>query len=126
MVTTTNLGVAEALELDRFTRQQKHLLALAQDKPTLLITDTNEIKDVRDWEHQYPESWLLIEITKDDFHGDCYGKLLAIAENAVEFKELKDHLRERGISTLTTYGISLETDDMPAIIPAFVVIDNWE
>ena len=75
--------------------------------------NSEQIKAIAEWEAAYPETWLLIEVTREDFSQVYEGKLLALAESPVEFIELKKSLRQQKIVNLTTRG---ETQgEQPAI-----------
>lgn len=82
--------------------------ALTIETPTLQLVNANQIQSIEEWEASYPEKWLLIEVTREDFSQVYEGKLLAVAENAVEFIELKKVLKQKHIVNLTTHGISSE------------------
>ena len=122
MATIANLSIIDATEQNRFTREQEQLLDLMRRKPTLRVVRAPEIKNVIEWESEHPEHWLLIEITQDDIHGDCFGKLVATAENAIEFRDLKQELSQTGINTFTTHGVSPHTADTPAVVTTFAVV----
>ena len=75
--------------------------------------NSEQIKSIADWETAYPETWLLIEVTREDFSQVYEGKLLALAEDPVEFIELKKSLKQQQIVNLTTRGVSAK--EQPAI-----------
>ena len=79
---------------------------LAEEKSTLQIFNSDQIKSISDWEISFPDIWMLIEVTREDFSQVYEGKLLAIAENPVEFSSLKQSLKRKQIVNLTTRGIS--------------------
>lgn len=86
---------------------------LALEKPTLQMVNANQSKPIEEWEAVYPELWLLIEVTREDFSQVYEGKLLAVAESPAEFIELKKSLRQQKIVNLTTRGDALS--EQPAI-----------
>ena len=75
---------------------------------------------IAEWQELYPERWLLIEVTKEDFSQIYEGKLIATAENSVEFL----HLDKTGLVTLTTYGATTNDDDVGIVATPFVVNDE--
>ena len=81
---------------------------------TLRRIDATESKPIRDWERQYADLWLFIEVTREDEWEVHEGKLVATAEDPFEFLELDHRYHERGIVTLETRGDYCEPQ------PAFV------
>jgi hypothetical protein len=79
---------------------------LAEEKSTLQIFNSDQVKSISDWENSFPDIWMLIEVTREDFSQVYEGKLLASAENPVEFSSLKQSLKQKQIVNLTTRGIS--------------------
>ena len=90
--------------------------------PTLQIIDSNEVRTIREWENSYPETWLFIEVTREDVWEVYEGKLAAIAEDPMEFLEIDQEYDQRGIVTLTTQGSS--KIEPPAVIPTFTVLHS--
>ena len=82
---------------------------LKTENTTLQLLSSEKIKSIDDWEKSYPNLWLLIEVTREDFSQVYEGKLLALSENPVEFLQLKKSLKAKQIVNLTTRGISSNT-----------------
>jgi hypothetical protein len=82
------------------------------EKPTLQMVNSQEIKTVEEWEELYPETWLLIEITKDDPWEGYEGKLVAAATDPMDLVETGMDYDKRKIVTLTTRGISYNQEPM--------------
>ena len=80
------------------------------EKSTLQIVNSQEIKPVEEWENLYPETWLLIEITKDDPWEGYEGKLVAAAADPMDLVETGMDYDKRRIVTLTTRGVSLNEE----------------
>src|SRR2546422_1732465 len=70
-------------EYDRYDAEMVRLRKIAEEKPTLRIVNSIEIKPIKEWEELYPELWLLIEVTREDVHQIYEGKLIATAENSI-------------------------------------------
>ena len=73
-------------------------------KATLQFINASSVKSISEWENSYPDLWLLIEVTREDFSQVYEGKLLAVAENSLEFASLKQSLKQKQIINLTTRG----------------------
>src|SRR2546427_12157846 len=56
------------------------------------------------WETQYPETWLLLEITEEDEGEPVRGVLLATADDPDEVQEIWRTYRNKGVLTMLTYG----------------------
>lgn len=80
------------------------------EKPTLQLVNAQEVKSVEEWEGLYPETWLLIEITKDNPWEGYEGRLIAAAADPMELVEIGIDYDKRKIVTLTTRGISLNEE----------------
>lgn len=87
------------------TERSSQMEPLAIEKPTLQLVNSKQIKAIEEWEAAYPETWLLIEVTREDFSQVYEGKLLALANDPAEFIELKKSLRQNRIVNLTTRGV---------------------
>lgn len=88
---------------------------------TLQIINSHEVKAIKDWEEICPDAWLFIEVTREDIWEVYEGKLVAIAEDPMEFLEIDREYNERGIITLTTKGST--NGELPAVVPTFSVIN---
>ncbi len=98
-----------------YERMMAELRKIAEEKPSLRMINSEEIKTIKEWRQRYPELWLLIEVTREDFHQIYEGKLIATAENSVEFFDIKQDFRRRGIVNYTTRGVSI--GEQPIFIP---------
>lgn len=121
MGNTVNTETAEQLHDFDYDAEMARLRRIAEEKPTLRMVNSTEIRPIKEWEEMYPELWLLIEVTREDTHQIYEGKLIATAENAIEFLEIKNDLRREGIINLTTRG--LFPGPQPIVVPTFVVLD---
>ena len=90
--------------------------------PTLRIINADEVKTIQDWEKAYPEVWLFIEVTREDSWEVYDGKLVASAEDPMEFLEVDREYNARGIVTLTTKGISV--GEPPTVVPTFALLNQ--
>lgn len=90
--------------------------------PTLQIINSDEVRTIKDWEEAYPDTWLFIEVTREDIWEVYEGRLAAIAEDPMEFFEIDREYDERGIITLTTKGSA--EGELPAVIPTFAVLNH--
>jgi hypothetical protein len=106
---------------DDYDRMVVELMKIAEEKPTLRMINSTEIKSIEEWEEMYPELWLLIEVTREDIHQIYEGKLIATAENSIEFLEIKNDLRQKKVINLTTRGVF--SGPQPIVVPTFVVLD---
>ncbi len=59
---------------------------------------------IQTWEAQYPETWLLLEITAEDDGEPLEGIVLATAAALEEFQEVWQVARSQGVLTMVTYG----------------------
>ena len=62
------------------------------------------IQPVQMWEAQYPDTWLLLEITQEDEGKPICGRLLATASDPDEIQEVWQASRAQGLLTMLTYG----------------------
>ena len=92
---------------------------LAIEKPVVQLVNSAEIKPVEEWEDLYPETWLLIEITKDDPWEGYEGKLIAAATDPMGLVEIGIEYDKRKVVTLTTRGISLNQEPVACMPFAF-------
>lgn len=65
-------------------------------------------KSIREWENQYPDTWILLEVTEQDDEEPVRGKLIATARNPEDLQETWKLHRNKGILTMLTYGPPLE------------------
>ncbi|MCI0487038.1 MAG: hypothetical protein L0229_10600 [Blastocatellia bacterium] len=79
-------------------------VTLIEEKPTLRMIDSDESRSIEEWERLYPDLWLFIEVTREDAWEVYEGKLIATAEDSIEFVEIGRSYDERGIVNLTTRG----------------------
>ena len=121
MGNTVNTETAEQLPGFDYDAEMAKLRKIAEEKPTLRIVNSTEIKPVKEWEEMRPELWLLIEVTREDTHQIYEGKLIATAENSIEFLEIKNELRRKGVINLTTRGVF--PGPQTIVVPTFVVLD---
>ena len=63
-----------------------------------------EIQPIHMWEAQYPDTWLLLEITDEDEGEPVCGRLLATANDPDEIQEVWKASRAQGLLTMLTYG----------------------
>lgn len=101
-----------AVEHD-FEREKAVLLKRAEEKPTLRMISAKEAKTIEEWKDLYPELALFIEVTREDYSQIYEGKLIATAESSIEFLDLHQEYRRRGIVNLTTFGNSLGEGPIP-------------
>lgn len=71
-------------------------------------------KSIREWEEQYPGTWILLEVTEEDNGEPARGKLTATAPDSENFQEVWKLHRKRGVLTMVTYGPALEPG--PAVL----------
>lgn len=83
-------------------------------KDSLRILNSDERRPIEELERSYPDLWLFIEVTREDEWEVYEGKLVATAEDPIEFVELGKSYSDRGIVNLTTRGVYTEPQ------PAFV------
>ena len=69
---------------------------------------------IREWEEQYPGTWILLEVTEEDAGEPVRGKLITTAHDPEDFQEIWKSHRKRGILTMVTYGPALEPG--PAVV----------
>ena len=71
-------------------------------------------KRIREWEKQYPDTWILLEVTEESDGEPVRGKLIAAARDAEELQEIWRSHRAKEILTMLTYGPPLEPG--PAVV----------
>ncbi|HBA38243.1 MAG TPA: hypothetical protein DCZ05_00420 [Deltaproteobacteria bacterium] len=71
-------------------------------------------KTIRAWEKQYPDTWILLEVTQEDNGEPVRGKLIATAQDPENFQEIWKSHRDKGILTMLTFGPSMEP--RPAVV----------
>ncbi len=91
------------------------------EKPTLRIINAQKNKTIEEWESLYPETWLFIEVTREDLLEGYEGKLIATASDPMAFVEIGRDYRKRQIVNLTTR--SLPTAPQPAVVPTFGIVE---
>lgn len=91
------------------------------EKPTLRIINAQENKTIEEWEKLYPETWLFIEVTREDLWEVYEGKLIATASDPMEFVEIGRDYRKRRIVNLTTRRVP--AGPQPAVVPTFGIVE---
>ncbi len=66
------------------------------------------------WETQYPEAWILLEITEEDEGEPVRGLLIATADDPDDLQDVWKGSRDQGILTMLTYGRPLQS--LPEVI----------
>ena len=61
-------------------------------------------RPIQTWEAQYPDTWILLEITEEDEGEPVQGLLLATADDPDELHEVWQAARAKGVLTMLTYG----------------------
>lgn len=115
-----NTSVTETDFEDEFEREKAELVKRAEEKPTLRMINAEEAKTIDEWKELYPERALFIEVTKEDFSKIYEGKLIATAENSIEFLDLHQEYRRRGTVNLTTFGDPIGKQPIP--LPAVFLV----
>lgn len=105
---------------DEFEREKAELLKRAEEKPTLRMINAEETKTIDEWKELYPERALFIEVTKEDFSKIYEGKLIATAENSIEFLDLHQEYGRNGTVNLTTFGNPIGKQPIP--LPAVFLL----
>jgi len=60
------------------------------------------------WEAQYPDTWILLEITEEDEGEPISGLLLATATNVGDLQDIWRAYNDKGVLTMLTYGCPSE------------------
>jgi hypothetical protein len=63
---------------------------------------------IQAWEAQFPETWILLEITEEDEGEPVRGVLLATADDPNEVQAVWKSYRDKGVLTMLTYGCRRE------------------
>jgi hypothetical protein len=71
-------------------------------------------KKIQEWEKQYPDTWVLLEITEEADGEPVRGKLITTARDPGELHETWKTHRAKGVLTMLTYGPPLEPG--PAVV----------
>ena len=75
------------------------------EKPTLHFVNSTKVRPIEVWENLYKNVWLFIEVTGGDAWEGYQGKLIATADDPIEFVEIGKEYRNRRILNLTTRGV---------------------
>ena len=59
---------------------------------------------IREWEKQYPDTWILLEVTEESDGDPVRGKLIATAHDPEELHATWKRHRTKGVLTMLTYG----------------------
>ena len=113
----TTFGTETIIE-DDFDRQEAELLKRAEEKPTLQMINAERAYPIETWQGIYSGLALFIEVTKEDFSKIYEGKLIATAEDPIEFLDLRKDFRRRNLVNLTAYGDPIDDQPIP-LPPAF-------
>lgn len=71
-------------------------------------------KTIREWEEQYPGTWILLEVTGQENGEPVRARLITTGQDPEAFHdEWKSH-REKKVLTMVTYGPPLEPG--PAVV----------
>jgi hypothetical protein len=62
------------------------------------------VQFIQAWEAQYPDTWILLEITAEDEGEPVAGALLATADDPDALHESWKNARTKGVLTMLTYG----------------------
>src|SRR5262252_1303866 len=65
-------------------------------------------QSIQAWEAQYPETWILLEITAEDEGEPMRGVLIATADDPNEVQAVWKSYRDKGVLTMLTYGCRRE------------------
>lgn len=71
-------------------------------------------KRIREWEKQYPSTWILPEVTEEEDGEPVWGKLIATANDPKDIQNVWKLHRDKGALTMLTYGPPLEAG--PAVV----------
>ena len=104
MIAKFEMDAAEA----EFERERQELLKRAAEKPTLRLINAEQAQTIEQLQELHPGQALFIEVTKEDFSKTYEGKLIATAEDSIEFLDLHKQCEGNGKVYLTAYGVSLD------------------
>jgi hypothetical protein len=65
-------------------------------------------RTIHEWEAQYPETWILLEITEEDEGEPVRGLLITTAHNPDDLQDVWKGYRAQGVLTMLTYGCPRE------------------
>jgi len=65
-------------------------------------------QSIQVWEAQYPDTWILLEITEEDEGEPVRGLLLATATDPDEIQDIWKAYHDKGVLTMLTYGCPSE------------------
>jgi hypothetical protein len=108
-----NTVSVEAVVDNDFESERAGLLRRAEEKPTLRMINAEDVKTVEEWKRLYPELALFVQVTREDFSKVYEGKLIATAENSVEFLDLDKEYERSGVVVLTAYGDPIDPRPIP-------------
>ena len=78
------------------------------------VATRGEEHTIHEWEAQYPETWILLEITAEDEGEPMRGFLITTADNPGDLQDAWKSYRDQGVLTMLTYGRPCEAQ--PEII----------
>ena len=73
-----------------------------------------EERRIREWEKQYPDTWILLEVMEESNGEPVRGKLIATAHDPEELHATWKRHRTKGVLTMLTYGPPSEPG--PAVV----------
>ena len=71
-------------------------------------------RKIREWEKQYPDTWILLEVTEESNGEPARGKLIATARDPEELHATWKRHRTKGVLTMLTFGPPSEPG--PAVV----------
>jgi len=71
-------------------------------------------KRIHEWEKQYPDTWILLQVTEESNGEPVRAKLIATARDPGELHKTWTRHRTKGILTMLTYGPPSEP--APAVV----------
>jgi hypothetical protein len=71
-------------------------------------TPSRREQPIQAWEAQFPETWILLEITEEDEGEPVCGVLIATADDPNDVQAVWKSYRNRGGLTMLTYGCRRE------------------
>src|SRR3989442_3825128 len=85
-------------------RGAEHMPRSSQHSRRSEATPPQGVRPIQTWEAQYPDTWILLEITEEDEGEPMQGRLLATADDPGELQEVWQAARAKGVLTMLTYG----------------------